>query len=197
MGRTAGFAALAALLQRFFFNAPPFSDQFCRFTTGKFDARASDDFGLASLAAGLDGVSLTTVHAAVLAAVFSQAGQFFPPYLIDDAKNLLGLGFYRHESRPQRLLADDLNFLRVKKAMAAVVEDEKGTGRRARSQAVRMAIKTGTAAGPAGGLDSVIIGFFPYEKPRYAFAFRLEGGGRAEINGALVLQGLLHILYPE
>jgi len=197
MGRTAGFAALAGLLQRFFFNAPAFSDQFCSFAAGKFDTRASDEFGLAALSAGLDGASLTTVHAAVLAAVFSQGGQFFPPYLIDDAKNLLGLGFYRHESRPQRLLADDLNFLRVKKAMAAVVEDEKGTGRRARSQTVRLAIKTGTAGNPAGGLDSIIIGFFPYEKPRYAFAFRLEGGGRAELQGAFFLQGLLQVLYPE
>jgi hypothetical protein len=197
MGWAAGFTALSDLLQRFFFNAPPFSDQFCSFATGRFDTRASDDFRLARLAAGLDGVSLTTVHAAVLAAVFSQAGQFFPPYLIDDAKNILGLGFYRHESRPRRLLADDLNFLRVKKAMAAVVEDEKGTGRRARSQTVRLAIKTGTAGSRSGGLDAVIIGFFPFEKPRYAFAFRLEGGGRSEINGALFLQGLLHILVPE
>jgi hypothetical protein len=197
MGRAAGFAALAELLQRFFFNSPPFADQFCSFATGRFAARAQDDFRLAGLAAGLEGVSLTTVHAAVLAAIFSQGGQFFPPYLIDDAKNILGLGFYRHESRPRRLLADDLNFLRVKKAMAAVVEDENGTGRRLRGQTVRLAIKTGTAASPAGGLDAVIIGFFPLEKPRYAFAFRLEGGGRAEINGASFLQGLLRALVPE
>ena len=197
MGLAAGYDALAGLLRRFFFNSPPFSDQFCRFATGRFTARAGDDFQLASLAAGLEGASLTTVHAAVLAAVFSQAGEFFPPYLIDDAKDVLGLGLLRHESRPWRLLADDLNFLRVQKAMAAVVEDEDGTGRRLRGQAVRLAIKTGTAPGPAGGLDAVVIGFFPLERPRYAFAFRLEGGGRAEINGALFLQGLLRILYPE
>jgi hypothetical protein len=197
MGWKAGFPAVSNLLRRFFFNAPPFSDQFCSFATGRFDARASDDFRLARLAAGLEGASLSTVHAAVLAAIFSQAGQFFPPYLLDDAKNILGLGFYRHESRPRRLLADDLNFLRVKKAMAAVVEDEKGTGRRARSQTVRLAVKTGTAGSRAGGLDAVLVGFFPFEKPRYAFAFRLEGGGRSDINGALFLQELLHVLYPE
>jgi hypothetical protein len=197
MGRATGFVALADLLRRFFFNAPPFSDQFCRFATGKFDARASDDFRLASLATGLGEISLTTIHAAVLAAVFSQAGQFFPPYLIDDAKNILGLGFYRHAVRPLRVLADDLNFLRVKKAMAAVVEDENGTGRRARNETVRLAIKTGTARSSASGLDAIIIGFFPLEKPRYAFAFRLENAGRAEFGGTLFLQGLLHILYPE
>ena len=37
MGQAAGFAALADLLRRFFFNAPPFTDQFCSFATGSFD----------------------------------------------------------------------------------------------------------------------------------------------------------------
>jgi len=197
MAQETGFSGLADLLRRFFFNAPAFSDQFCRFATGKFDPSAGDAFRLASLAAGLDGVSVTTLHAAALAAIFAQSGRHAPPYLIDGAKNILGLGFYRHDSRPLRLLADDLNFLRVQKAMAAVVEDEEGTGRRLRGSAIRLAIKTGTAPNAVAGLDAIIIGFFPYEKPRYAFAFRLEGGGRAEVNGTFFLRDLLKVLYPE
>jgi hypothetical protein len=197
MAQETGPGELVDLLQRFLFNGPPIRDQFCSFATGKFDLPAGDAFRLAGLAAGLDGVTVTTLHAAVLAAIFAQRGQYAPPYLIDGTKNILGLGFYRHVSRPQRLLTDDLEFLHVQKAMAAVVEDEEGTGRRLRGAAVRLAIKTGTARGPAGGLDAIIAGFFPYEKPRYAFAFRLEGGGRAESNGASFLGGLLEILYPE
>jgi len=197
MAQEAGVGGLDGLLRRFFFNAPAFRDQFYEFAAGKFDPPADDAFRLASLAAGLDGVSVTTLHAAVLAAIFAQSGQHEPPYLIDGAKNILGLGFYRHVSRPLHLLADDLNFLRVRKAMAAVVEDEEGTGRRLRGIATRLAIKTGTAPGPAGGLDAIIMGFFPYENPRYAFAFRLEGGGRAEVNGAFFLRELLEVLYPD
>jgi peptidoglycan glycosyltransferase len=196
MGKAAGAAALTALLRRFFFNAPGFSDQFCTFAAGSFAALAGSELRLANLAAGLDGITVTTLHAAVLAAVFAQNGQHFPPYLIDDAKNILGLGYYRHAARPRRLLSDDLNFLRVRKAMAAVVEDEKGTGRRLRGSTPRLAIKTGTAPNPAGGLDAIIIGFLPYDNPRYAFAFRLEGAGRAELNGAAFLLGLLKVLYP-
>jgi len=196
MGREAGFTALADLLQRFFFNAPAFRDQFCTFATGKYTGRSGDDLQLAVLAAGLDGVTTTTVHAAVLAAAFAENGQHFPPFLIDDAKNILGLGFYRHAARPTQLLADDLNFMRVRKAMAAVVEDEMGTGRRLRGAKPRLAIKTGTAPNPLGGLDAIIIGFLPYENPRYAFAFRLEGAGRAERNGVFFLQALLKVLYP-
>jgi hypothetical protein len=195
MGQAIGRPGLTGLLQRFFFNAPALSDQFLTFRTGTFTT-GGGDFALAGLASGLDGISVTTVHAAVLAAAFAQNGQHFPPYLIDDAKNLLGLGFYHHESRPLRLLADEPNFMRVRKAMAAVVEDEKGTGRRLSGRTPRLAIKTGTAAGKAGGLDAIIIGFLPYENPRYAFAFRLEGAGRADLQGAFFLQELLKILYP-
>ncbi len=197
MGQAIGSSPLSDLLQRFFFNATAFADPFCRFATGGFSLDGSDKLQLIDLALGLKKITLTTIHAAVLAAVFSQAGQFFPPYLVDDAKNILGLGFYRHPARPQKLLADDLNFLRVKKAMAAVVEDENGTGRRARSQTIRLAIKTGTTGSSASGLDSVIIGFFPYEKPRYAFAFRLEGAGRADVNGVFFLQRLLQVIYAK
>lgn len=195
MGQAIGRPGLSGMLQRFFFNAPAFSDQFLTFQTGTF-AIGGGDFALAGLAAGLEGVTVTTAHAAVLAAAFAESGQHFPPYLIDDAKNLLGLGYYHHDSRPRRLLADDPNFLRVKKAMAAVVEDEKGTGRRLSGVTPRLAIKTGTIAGKAGGLDAIVIGFLPYENPRYAFAFRLEGAGRAELQGAFFLRELLKALYP-
>ena len=196
MGKAAGAAALTDMLQRFFFNGPGFRDQFCTFAAGRFAALSGADLPLANLAAGLDGITMTTVHASVLAAAIAQNGQHFPPYLIDDAKNILGLGFYRHAARPLRLLSDDLNFMRLRKAMAAVVEDEKGTGRRLRGTSPRLAIKTGTAPNPTGGLDAIIIGFLPYENPRYAFAFRLEGAGRAELAGAALLQGLLKVLYP-
>lgn len=195
MALRVGFTRQADLLQRFFFNGPQFTDGFIQFHTGSFNRRVGEDSQLADLAVGLGEIRVTTVHASVLAAIFSQSGQFFPPYLIDDAKNILGLGFYRHSTRPVRVLADDLNFMRVKKAMVEVVENESGTGYRARSETVRLAIKTGTTGSSRQGLDAVIIGFFPVEQPRYAFAFRLQGAGLAELNGAFFLRDLLKSLY--
>ena len=195
MGLKVGFQRLASLLGLFYFNAQPFYDWFLKFQTGTFNQELSDDFKLANLAVGLGEISLTTVHAAVLAAVFSQNGLLFPPYIIDDAKSILELGFYSHSARPLRVLADDLNFGRVKKAMQEVVNNENGTGHRAWSAAVNLAIKTGTTGDRSQGLDAIVIGFFPSEKPRYAFAFRLEGAGKAELNGAFFLRDLLKILY--
>lgn len=195
MARAAGPAALAEMLGRFFFNGPGWNDRFLHFAAGCFDT-AGGDLKLAQLASGLDGVTMTTLHAAALAALFAQGGEHFPPYLIDDAKNVLGIGYYRHAARPQRLLTDDLNFLKVRQAMAASVEDEEGTLRRLRGIQPRLAAKTGTVAG-AAGLDAVIAGFLPYERPRFAFALRLEGAGRADAAGADFLRELLPILAAE
>ncbi len=197
MALQAGFAGLADLLQRFGFNGPPWADGFIQFPTGSFNRQFSDDSRLAKLAVGLDGIRMTTIHASVLAAIFSQSGQLFPPYLVDDAKNILGLGFYSHAARPVRVLADDLNFMRVKKAMVEVVESESGTGYRARSETVGLAIKTGTTGSSSQGLDTVMIGFFPVEQPRYAFAFRLQGAGLAEFNGAIFLRDLVNSIYQQ
>lgn len=197
MGRAVGLDALKDLLRHFFFNGPALGDQFLSFATGGFDVQDGDELQLAHLASGLGGVTMTTMHAAVLAAAFAQNGQHFPPFLIDDTKNILNLGFYQHDSLPRRLLADDLNFLNVRKAMVAVVEDEKGTGSRLRGLAPRPAIKTGTAGNPAGGLDAILVGFLPCDNPRYAFAFRLEGAGRSDVHGTDFLRRLIQILYPQ
>lgn len=194
IGLQVGAERLANLLELLRFNGRPFRDGFLEFATGAFNRKLRGDFRLANLAVGLGEISLTTVHAAVLAAVFSQDGMLFPPYIIDDAKSILDLGFYSHRVRPLRLLSDDLNFGRVKKAMREVVNNESGTGRLAWSAAADLAIKTGAAGGSQQGLDALIIGFFPAEKPRYAFAFRLEGAGRVATTGVLFLRDLLEIL---
>jgi hypothetical protein len=197
MGLAIGSRRLASLLELFYFNAQPFYDWFLKFQNGTFNRELSADIKLAKLAVGLGEISLTTIHAAVLAAVFSQNGLLFPPYIIDDAKSILELGFHSHRAQPLRVLADDFNFGRVKKAMREVVNNETGSGRRAWSAAVNLTIKTGTVGDSKQGLAALIIGFFPSENPRYAFAFRLEGAGKAELNGAFFLRELLKILYQK
>jgi hypothetical protein len=194
MGLKVGAESLAGLLELFRFNSRPLVDWFLEFRTGAFTLAPGSIAGLANLATGLGKISLTTVHAAMLASVFSQNGTWLSPYIIDDAKSILDLGFYRHGSRPLRLLSDDMNFARVRKAMRAVVSDENGTGRRAWSADVDLAVKTGAAGDSRTGLDALVIGYVPAEKPRYAFAFRLEGAGNVALNGALFLRDLITLL---
>ena len=52
---------------------------------------------------------------------------------------------------------------------------------------VQIAAKTGTAelGTIKANVNSWVVGFFPYEKPRYAFAIVMEKGRRENTIGAL------------
>ena len=50
-----------------------------------------------------------------------------------------------------------------------------GTAKVLHTDAYNLAVKTGTAQiGTSGMLDSLLVGFFPYEKPKYAFVIVME-----------------------
>jgi peptidoglycan glycosyltransferase len=197
MGLTLGYPRLASMLRKFGFNGDDFHDLFLVFKTGKFAPAVNDDFELVNLSVGLNEISSTTFHAGLIAEVFARNGTFPEPFLIDSMRNVLNLGFYAHRMRIDRILPDAPTFAKIRKAMIEVVENENGTARRARLDSVRIAAKTGTAGDHQKGLDAIIIGFFPVESPAYAFALRLEGGGKAEFNGAHVLREFLRLLYPS
>jgi hypothetical protein len=56
---------------------------------------------------------------------------------------------------------------------------------------MEVAVKTGTAGSKKDGFDAVLMGFFPARKARYSFAFRLERGGKAQVEGAAFLKKFL------
>jgi cell division protein FtsI/penicillin-binding protein 2 len=113
-------------------------------------------------------------------------------------KNVQRIPFYNHQPSLLKLFPkNNLEFLKVKQAMRQVVEDPAGTGRRARVDFVKTAIKTGTAGSSKEGLDSIIFGFFPFDNPRFAFAFRLKNAGRAEYRGALFFKQFLKAFYNK
>jgi hypothetical protein len=200
MGINMGKAYLNQCFDDFFFNRESFEDLFFKFPTGSYDSAASSNLRLAHLAVGLDEVKTTTLHSALMAAMIAQAGSIPQPHIIDNVKNVLNLGFYRHESRTFEVHKDSPAYYRTKQAMVEVQEDELGTGRRSRVDDMLVALKTGTAGSKRKGLDSILMGFFPAEKPRYAFAFRLQGAGKAQLEGAYFLKRFLqgtHLIQNE
>ena len=63
---------------------------------------------------------------------------------------------------------------------------------------VKVAAKTGTAQlGVAKNkVNSWVIGFFPYENPRYAFAIMIEAGPTtSSVNASTVMRELLDWMY--
>jgi len=203
MGTLVGASAMGETLNRFYFNSPPqgtpFKDLFLTFKTGTFskDISISDNYRLANLAVGLNEISITTFHAALLAAVVSQNGSIYEPYMIKNKKNLLNIAFYNHLSRLGEIYKANAVFFKIKEGMRLAVESDRGTGKRAQTDFVSVALKTGTAGNKKLGLDAILTGFFPAEKPQYAFAFRLERAGKAELHGALFLKKFLSTFYPD
>lgn len=191
MGMNLGFRELRDMLDKFYFNSKGFNDLFIHFKTGGYDPRTGAGLEMANLSVGLNRTSITTFHAAFIAAAVARSGAIYAPTIIKNKKNLLRLGYYQREQKLLNILQDNVAFMKVKNAMIQVVENPRGTGRRSRVEGMKTAVKTGTAGDRDDGLDAILIGFFPAEKPRYAFAFRLEKVGKAELKGAVFLQDFL------
>jgi cell division protein FtsI/penicillin-binding protein 2 len=132
-----------------------------------------------------------------MTAIIAQNGSIYAPHLIKNKKNLLNLAYYNHPSQLLTVFNDNASFLKVKNAMIRVVEDKNGTGKRSKVDFVRVGLKTGTAGSKKKGLDAILIGFFPAEKPEYAFGFRLERVGRAELKGAYFSRDFLTSFYQQ
>lgn len=194
MGLALGYDRLAAALRALGFQGEAFSDYLFTFPAGTFSPGARTPYRLAALATGAEGVQCTVFHAAVAAARLVPGDPPHRPFLVDNVKNILDLGWYNHRAQSFPPLAGDTPLGRVQEAMAAVVEDPAGTMRHAAVDFLRLAVKSGVS-GDEG--DVVLLGHFPMEQPRYAFALRLERVNRSEYEGAVVLNGILQAFRPQ
>jgi hypothetical protein len=197
MGLKLGIKKLGGTFDQFYFNGAGLRDRFLHFKTGTYKTKTADKYEIANLSVGLNDITITTFHSALLSAVIAQNGSIYAPHLIKNEKNLFNLGYYTHPSELLTVAGDSAVFLKIKNAMIRVVDDPRGTGRRSKVDFMRVGLKTGTSGSKKLGLDAVLIGFFPAEKPKYAFAFRLERVGKAELNGAYFLKDFLNAFYRK
>ncbi|MBN1196546.1 MAG: hypothetical protein JXA62_03990 [Candidatus Aminicenantes bacterium] len=192
MGLFVGAEKLARTLTEFQFNSLPLKDRCLEFRFGDFQPPPLPPRRLADLSVGLEEIRITTLHCALLAATISQSGSMASPHLIATEKNILKLGIYHHTPKPLVRISGSRSFAQLQDAMVRVIRESRGTGHRALlPEGPVTAAKTGTAGDPDLGLDAVMMGFVPADRPAFAFAFRLERGGKAEINGARVLKALI------
>lgn len=187
----AGEPAYQETLQKFFFNAPDLNEELFTMSFGGFETRQRDRFDLANLAVGLREIKVTTVHAAIIAGLVATGGQYSRPFLLRNARNLLDLAWFHRQPQFSPRLADEQSFRYLHQAMADVVSEADGTARRAAGSPFSLAVKTGTIGSSRTAFDAILIGFFPLERPAYAFAFRLQGAGKAELVGASFLKKFL------
>ncbi|PIR37904.1 MAG: hypothetical protein COV34_02335 [Candidatus Zambryskibacteria bacterium CG10_big_fil_rev_8_21_14_0_10_42_12] len=135
------------------------------------DWRLGDTY---NTAIGQYGFSATPIRAAVNVAAIANGGTLVTPTILKDV-----------HAKPQGdVEITESEFQIVREGMRQAVLD--GTARGLNLYDVEVAGKTGTAElGTAkDDVNSWVIGYFPYENPRYAFAMVMERGPRSNLVGA-------------
>lgn len=136
------------------------------------------DTGLVSMGQGM--VSITPIQAAVFTAAIANGGKVLRPYLVEDIYNNSGrLLFENSPMVIDRLPVTQAQLDVVKEGMHNVVYDPNGSGKRAKTDAIELYGKTGTAQ--VGSPDNRtkctwFIGFGYLGNEAYAITVFVEGG---------------------
>lgn len=163
---------------------------------GAFHGDSQSTWDLARLSVGLDFLSSTPLHLALVASAVADGGEMMKPRLLLRQENILGQTIVETAAESMGRAVESSVAAALTDAMFEVVESAEGTGRRAAIDGLDLAMKTGTGGDRKKGLDAVVVGFAPAHEPRVAFAVVLEGGGKAELAAARAARTLLQaVLY--
>ena len=137
------------------------------------------------------GPQTTVMQNAVVAAAIANGGMVMNPYVVDHVLSPEGTTTSTTSSQTLGQAISSETAEQVKAAMLDVVESGTGTG--AQVSGVSVAGKTGTAE-TGTGVNSLFIGFAPYDSPTLAISICIEDGGSeglaAQIAGSVLSQAL-------
>lgn len=136
------------------------------------------------------GPQTTVMQNAMVAAAIANNGIVMNPYVVDHVLSPSGAttSTTTPKSLGQAISADTAT--KVKEAMLEVVTSGTGTG--ARVSGYKVAGKTGTAQVGNNSINSLFIGFAPYDSPTLAISVCIEGNGKdvtgvaAEVAGQVL-----------
>ncbi len=124
---------------------------------------------------GQGAFQVTPIQMAVWVSAIANNGKIFKPHLVKGASAEIKID-------NSDIPSDYYNVVREGMRMSVT----EGTAMALSTPSVRIAAKTGTAEIGAAKkyVNSWVVGFFPYEKPRYAFAVVMERGSASNLVGA-------------
>ncbi len=157
-----------------------------------------DAYALGRAAIGLDYLETTALGLCLIPLAIADQGQVVHPFLFKSYHNTLGQTYRQESAKTMPDLFSGEVAAKLKTTLRAPLTSPRGTARRAAVEFVKAGMKTGTAGEQP--YDSIMIGMFPIDEPKVVFALYLSGGGKCEINGALVakrLQEQIKALAPE
>lgn len=129
----------------------------------------------------------TPIQMAVLAMLISNNGKYFAPRLVSSWKDpQTGKVTEREPELKWTVPVKESVFSTVREFSASVVDNERGTGKRAAIKGIRIGGKTGTAQVGRRGTESLgeafkdhawFVAYAPIEKPQIAMAIIVENSG--------------------
>lgn len=128
---------------------------------------------------------VTPIQATIMTSVIANNGRLVRPYIV---KRVGDTAMIHQEPKYIGLKADTMRAIR--EGLYQVVNDENGTGKRAKVEGVVVAGKTGTAENPHGRTHAWFAGFAPYDNPRVCLVVFLEHGGKGGLEPAEIARGI-------
>lgn len=120
---------------------------------------------------GQFGFLMTPLEALTMTALIANEGEIYTPHLVKKEEK-------QDENFKTKVNIDIKNewYKMVKNGMHQVVANDIGTAKTLNMPFTKMAAKTGTAEFGKNKeyIHSWVVGFFPYDKPKYAFVFMME-----------------------
>ncbi|WP_293820861.1 FtsW/RodA/SpoVE family cell cycle protein [uncultured Parolsenella sp.] len=127
------------------------------------------------------GPQTTVMQNAVMVATIANGGTAMNPYVVDHVLSPEGVtvSTTQPKSLGRAVSSDTANT--VKEAMLEVVQN--GSGISAQVRGARVAGKTGTAEVANGNINSLFVGFAPYDNPTLAISICVEGTPEEDVHG--------------
>lgn len=130
-------------------------------------------------------LAVTPLQVAVMTAAMANNGNLVRPRLV----KRIGANDIQ-SSRPKNLGLRDDTIRNVRAGLFEVVNNESGTGKRAKVPSLVVAGKTGTAQTSKGRTHAWFCGFAPYSDPKICLVVFIEHGGHGGLEPAEIARGV-------
>ena len=130
------------------------------------------------------GPQTTVMQNAVIAAAIANSGVVMDPYFVAQVLAPDGTVVKTTQSRSLGQAVSSATADQVKQAMLAVVQS--GTGTDAQIPGVKVAGKTGSAEIGGTNVNSMFVGFAPYDSPTVAISVALEDYDKHDVKAAKI-----------
>jgi len=133
-------------------------------------------------------LAVTPIQVLNMMAVMANKGSLIKPYLVRriDKTDIVA-------EKPRRIGLHSGTISKIREGLFDVINDENGTGKRAKVEGLLIAGKTGTAQNPHGKTHAWFSGFAPYDNAKLCIVVFLEHGGK----GGLEPAEIAHEIFSE